>query len=133
MKGKLILPEVGKWVLDSFYHVYNTLGFGFLEKVYENALAKSLRKRGHHIHQQFPIKVFFEAEAVGDYYADIVADDIVIIEVKAAGAIHGAHEAQLVNYLRGTNIELGYLLNFGEKPEFRRKIFTNDRKEAFHV
>jgi len=72
--------------------------------------------------------VFFEDEMVGDYFADLIVDDHVVVEVKAAEGIHEAHEAQLLNYLRATEIEIGYLLNFGEKPEFRRKILTNDRK-----
>lgn len=132
MKSRLLFPEVGRRVLTAFYQVYNTLGFGFLEKVYENALASKLRKNGHYVQQQVPVRVYFEGEVIGNYFADIVVDKCVIIEVKAADALHEAHEAQLINYLRATSIELGFLINFGEKPEFRRKVFTNDRKEAFH-
>jgi GxxExxY protein len=132
MMGGLLYPEVGRQILTAFYQVYNTLGFGFLEKVYENALVQKLRNNGHHIRQQVPIKVYFEGQVIGDYFADIIVDNIVIIEVKAAEALHEAHEAQLTNYLRATNIELGFLVNFGEKPEFRRRIFTNDRKEAIN-
>lgn len=132
MKGRLLFPEVGRRVLTAFYQVYNTLGFGFLEKVYENALVNKLKKNGHYVQQQVPVKVYYEGEVIGNYFADIVVDKRVIIEVKAAEALHEAHEAQLINYLRATSIELGFLVNFGEKPEFRRKVFTNDRKEAFH-
>lgn len=132
MKEKLLFPTEGKEVLRVFFYVYNKLGYGFLEKVYENALVASFRRYGHAVRQQSPIKVYFDGCVVGDYVADIIIDDRIIIEVKAAEAIHEAHEAQLTNYLRATEIELGFVLNFGEKPEFRRRIFTNDRKEAFH-
>ncbi|MEX2116285.1 MAG: GxxExxY protein [Bacteroidota bacterium] len=88
MKSRLLFPEVGRRVLTAFYQVYNTLGFGFLEKVYENALANKLRKNGHYVQQQVPVKVYFEGEVIGNYFADIVVDKSVIIEVKAAEALH---------------------------------------------
>ena len=114
----------------AFYHVYNTLGYGFLEKVYENALAATLRKAGFEVVQQAPVKVFFEGVLVGEYFADLVVNSCIILEIKAAESIHSAHEAQLVNYLKATPIEVGLLFNFGQTPEFRRKLFTNDRKPA---
>jgi len=128
MKKELLHGGASDAILAAFYHVYNTLGHGFLEKVYENALALSLRKRGRKVSQQTHLTVFFEDEMVGDYFADLIVDDHVVVEVKAAEGIHEAHEAQLLNYLHATEIEIGLLLNFGEKPEFRRKILTNDRK-----
>jgi GxxExxY protein len=125
---KLLHAEETERIIKAFYHVYNTLGYGFLEKVYENALAIALRKQGLLANQQVPIKVFFEGALVGEYFADVEINSLVIVEVKACDSIHAAHEAQLVNYLKATTIEVGLLLNFGPKPEFRRKLFTNDRK-----
>jgi GxxExxY protein len=120
--------EVTDLILKAFYHVYNTLGYGFLEKVYRQALVVTLRKWGLRARPEVPIKVYFEGELVGEYFADLVVNDCVILELKAAEALCPSHEAQLVNYLRATDIEVGMLLNFGRKPEFRRKLFTNDRK-----
>ena len=124
----MLHEEITSEIINAFYHVYNTLGYGFLEKVYENALAKELAKRGHSVKQQVPIQVFYEGEAVGEYFADILIDDKVILELKAADEIAKAHEAQLVNYLKATDIQVGLLLNFGPKAEFKRKIFTKRRK-----
>lgn len=116
-------------IIQAFYKVYNTLGFGFLEKVYQNSLLIEMRSMGFHCESQFPIKVYYDKYQVGDYYADIIVDNIIIIENKAAEALCEEHEFQLINYLKATEIEIGLLLNFGKKPEFKRKIFTNDRKK----
>jgi GxxExxY protein len=124
----LLHADATERIIKAFYHVYNTLGYGFLEKVYENALLITLRKMGLKVEQQRPIKVYFEAEPVGDYVADLVVADRVILELKAAEAIAEAHKAQLLNYLKATDIEVGLVLNFGPKAEFRRKVFSNDRK-----
>ena len=115
-------------ILEVYYHVYNTLGYGFLEKVYENALIISLKKKGLYPARQVPLKVYFESELVGDYFADIIVNDSVIVEIKAAESLHPSHEAQLLNYLKATEIEVGLLLNFGEKPEFKRRIYSNNLK-----
>lgn len=115
-------------IIGAFFRVYNRLGYGFLEKVYERALAIELREKGLRVVCQKPVKVFYEGRMVGDYFADLVVEDSVIVELKAAETLHPAHEAQLVNYLRATEIEVGLLLNFGTKPQFSRKVFTNDKK-----
>jgi GxxExxY protein len=115
-------------ILKCFYKVYNTLGFGFLEKVYQNSLLLELKKQGFHCESQKPIKVRYENTIVGDYYADIIVDECIILELKAMESLCEEHEYQLINYLKATEIELGLLLNFGKKPEFKRKIFTNDNK-----
>lgn len=115
-------------IIGAFFRVYNRLGYGFLEKVYERALAIELREIGLRVACQKPVKVFYGGRMVGDYFADLVVEDSVIVELKAAEALHPAHEAQLVNYLRATEIEVGLLLNFGTKPQFSRKLFTNDKK-----
>ncbi len=110
-------------ILRTFFDVYNKLGYGFLEKVYENALAFALRKQGYKVEQQLAIKVFYEGCIVGEYFADILINDIVIVEIKVASEIAKIHEMQLVNYLKATGKEIGLLLNFGPKAECRRKIY----------
>ena len=122
--------ELTDTILNAFYKVYNTLGAGFLEKVYENALSVELRRRGLTVIQQAPIEVYYEGVVVGEYVADVVVEQKVIVEVKAAEALAPQHEAQLLNYLRGTSIDVGLLLNFGPKPEFKRKVYDVARKES---
>ena len=116
-------------IIAAFYEVYNTLGYGFLERVYQNALYLELLSRGFKCEAHRQIKVYFKGKEVGVYYADIVVNDCIILELKANENLCPEHEAQLLNYLKSTEIEIGLLLNFGERPQVRRKIFTNDRKE----
>lgn len=125
--SKLLHSEITGTVLEYFFKVYNTLGYGFLEKVYERALIIELQKAGLHCASQQPIKVFYEGDEVGEYYADIIVENCVIVELKAAEALREEHEYQLINYLKATEIEVGLLLNFGKKPQYRRKIFSNNR------
>ena len=120
--------QITEEIIRCFYKVYNSLGFGFLEKVYENAMIKELRKNNFKAEKQIPIKVFYEGDVVGEYFADIIVEDIVIVELKAAESIIDEHELQLINYLKATEIEVGLLLNFGKKPEIRRKVFSNESK-----
>ena len=120
--------EITRSILQAFYQVYNTLGYGFLEKVYENALAHELCQQGMAVQQQRPIEVYYDGVCVGQYFADLCVEDVVIVEIKAAEVLRPEHEAQLLNYLKATSVEVGLLLNFGPKPAFARKIFTNDRK-----
>ena len=129
MEGKDMLhSNITERIIQAFYKVNNSLRFGFLEKVYENAMAIELRKLGCTVEQQHNIKVYYEGQEVGDYYADLLVEDLVIVELKAAESLRDEHEAQLINYLKATKIEIGLLLNFGKEAEFKRKIFTNDRK-----
>ena len=125
---KLLHEELTNSIIKTFYDVYNELGFGFLEKVYQNALFIELRSRGFKVEAQKQIKVNYKTFEVGEYYADIIVNDLVILELKAAECLVKEFEAQLINYLRGTNIEVGLLLNFGKKPEFIRKVYENKRK-----
>ncbi len=118
--------ELTSEIINSFYKVYNTLGHGFLEKVYENAMLIELRKRGIVCEKQKQIKVYYEGEQVGDYYADITTDQKVILELKAAKGLSEENELQLINYLKATDMEVGLLLNFGKKSEFVRKVYSND-------
>ncbi|MCW3078974.1 GxxExxY protein [Segetibacter sp.] len=115
-------------ILKSFYKVYNTLGYGFLEKVYQNSLLLELVHQDLSVQKQRQINVFYLGQQVGEYYADLIVNDVVIIELKAHECIIEEHENQLVNYLEATEIEVGLLLNFGPKPEFKRKVFENQRK-----
>jgi GxxExxY protein len=122
--------EITDVVIKLFYKVYNELGFGFLEKVYQNALFMELSANGFEVEPQKQIKVYYNGRQVGDYYADIIVNDLVILELKATERLLQENEFQLINYLRATNIEVGLLLNFGVKPEVKRKAFSNDRKKS---
>ncbi|MCA0389059.1 MAG: GxxExxY protein [Bacteroidetes bacterium] len=124
----MLYGDLTEDIIGAFYDVNNSLGHGFLERVYENALALELRSVGMIIEQQKPIKVYYKKQIVGEYFADIIVNDLVILELKVVDKILREHEAQLLNYLRATDIEVGLLLNFGTNAEFRRKYYTNDRK-----
>jgi len=115
-------------IIGAFYTVYNSLGYGFLEKVYENALAIELRALGLKVEQQARIAVYYAGEVVGEYYADLLINDTVILELKATRTIAPEHEAQLLNYLKATPFEVGLLLNFGPEPQIKRKTYDNERK-----
>jgi GxxExxY protein len=118
--------DITKKIIKAFYKVYNTLGYGFLEKVYENALFIELRAIGLFVEKQKQIKVYYEGKEVGEYFADLIVADCVIVELKAAESLCEEHGFQLINYLKATEIEVGLLLNFGKKPEFTRKVFSNE-------
>ena len=120
--------ELTEKIINIFYRVYNKLGYGFLERIYENAMMIEFKRESIPAVSQSAIKVFYEDEIIGEYFADILVDDKVIVEIKAAKNLVVENEAQLLNYLKATNIEVGLLLNFGPKPEVKRKVFDNDRK-----
>jgi len=111
-------------IIKCFYKVYNTLGYGFLEKVYENAMFLELKNLGLFVEKQKRINVYYENQLVGEYYADLIVSESVIVELKAAEALCEEHEFQLINYLKATEIEVGLLLNFGKSPQFKRKVFS---------
>jgi GxxExxY protein len=116
-------------ILQVFFKiVYPQLGYGFLEKVYENAMCIALLSLDMQVQPQLKIPVYFQSQIVGEYYADLLVEETIIVELKAASQITNEHEAQLLNYLRATPYEVGLLLNFGPKLEFRRKVFDNSRK-----
>ncbi len=127
--NELLHQELSGRIINCFFTVYNTLGYGFLEKVYENAMMIELRKNGIKAQKQKPIRVFYERESVGIYFADIIVENLIILELKAHEYVAAESELQLINYLKATDKEVGLLFNFGKKPEFRRKIFTNDLKK----
>jgi GxxExxY protein len=120
--------QLTEQIIKGFYTVYRALGYGFLEKVYENSLAIELRKMRLEVVQQAEIKVYYAGVVVGEYYADLLVADAVIVEIKAVRALLKEHEAQLLNYLKATPYEVGLLLNFGPKPEIKRKVYDNERK-----
>lgn len=115
-------------ILKIFFEVYNELGYGFLERVYQNALFYELESNGFQVEAQKKIKVYYKEIEVGEYYADIIVNDLVILELKASEYLMEAYEFQLINYLKSTDIEVGLLLNFGKKPEFIRKVYQNYKK-----
>ena len=123
---KYIHKELTENIISCFYTVYNNLGFGFLEKIYEKSLVIELESAGLKTETQKPIKVFYKNNLVGDFYSDIIVNDKVIIEIKAVETLIKEHEFQLINYLKASEYETGLLLNFGKKPEVRRKIYTNN-------
>ena len=125
---ELLHKNITDIILKSYYKVFNNLGYGFLEKVYENALFYELKKQGLVCEKQKTIKVYYDEIQVGEYYADIIVNECIIIELKAAESLAEEHEFQLINYLKATDIEVGLLLNFGKNPQFKRKIFTNNKK-----
>ncbi len=121
--------DISKKIIGAFYEVYNELGHGFLESVYEPAMVIALAQAGLTVNVQVPIAVYFRGRQVGDFKADILVNNAVLVELKAVKTLDSAHEAQLLNYLRGTLIEVGLLLNFGPRPEFKRLAFDNERKQ----
>ena len=117
-------------ILRVFYDVYNELGHGFLESVYHRALVFALKTKGLKVCSRVAIPVWFRGERVGQFEADVLVEDCVLLELKAARWLDSSHRAQLMNYLKATEIEVGLLLNFGEKPEFKRVIFDNLKKRG---
>ena len=128
MNTDLKYHKLTEHIIKIFYKVYNKLGYGFLEKVYENAMVYEFIKDRIPVVSQYPIKVFYEKEVVGEYFADLLVADKIIVEIKAVRTLALENEAQLLNYLKATNIEVGLLLNFGSRPEIKRKVFDNSKK-----
>lgn len=122
--------ELSQKIIKVFYQVYNELGYGFLERVYQNAMYLALKQEGLEVEAQRKVKVWFRGFEIGEYFPDLIVNNCVIIELKAAECLIEEHEAQLLNYLRGTAIEVGLLLNFGKKPEIRRKVYDNEIKKT---
>ena len=125
--------ELTETIIGVFYEVYNELGHGFLESVYEKAFEVALNSKGLNVLRQIEVPVWFRENKVGDFVADMLVNKCVLLELKAARTLDSSHEAQLLNYLRATEIEVGLLFNFGIKPEFRRLAFDNSRKQVQRV
>ena len=120
--------EITEQIIKAFYKVYNTLGYGFLERVYLNALLIELTEMGLKAETNKRVFVYYKDRIVGDYIADMTVEDIVICELKANESLSEENENQLINYLKATEMEVGLLLNFGRRPEIRRKVYDNDKK-----
>ena len=116
-------------IIGVFYDVYNELGRGFLESTYAESMVVALESAGFAVARELPVPVWFRGRKVGQYFADMMVESAVLLELKAARTLESAHEAQLVHYLRATEIEVGLLLNFGQRPQFRRLLFDNERKK----
>lgn len=128
MSDNLKHSEVTNLIIKAYYQVYNKLGYGFMEKIYHRAMILELQNYLTDVVSQKNLKVYYEGVEIGNYYADLVVNGCVIVELKAVGTITTEHEVQLVNYLKASNIEVGIILNFGPEPEFKRRVFTNDKK-----
>ncbi len=123
MTNEYLHSDLTKVILRAFYNVYNKLGYGFLESVYQNAMLLELKKLGLSCEKEKAVKVYYDNEIVGSFFADIIVEAKVIIELKAVSKIVAKHEVQLVNYLKGTSLKVGLLLNFGHEPETKRKVW----------
>jgi GxxExxY protein len=115
-------------ILRAFFQVHKEMGFGFAEKVYESALEVLLKELGLNAERQKEIRVYYHGRRVGEYKADMIVNGVVLLEIKSVEKLVDAHDAQLLNYLKSTEIEVGLLLNFGHQAEFHRKIYDNSRK-----
>lgn len=122
--------ELTELIIGVFFDVYNELGYGFLESVYRRSLQLALREKALKVEAEVAVPVFFRGVNVGDFRADLVVNDCILLELKTAETIVIAHEAQLLNYLRATALEVGLILNFGPKAQVRRLLFDNERKLA---
>jgi GxxExxY protein len=124
----LLHEELTEDILNAFYEVYNDLGYGFLEKVYQNALFYELKERAYEVIPQQRCPVYYKGKEVGEYFSDMVVEGLVILELKAVDSIIDVHKKQLQNYLKASSIEVGLILNFGKKPSFHRSVFFNEAK-----
>jgi GxxExxY protein len=115
-------------IIRVFYDVYNDLGYGFLEKVYSLAMAVALKDAGLSFNREVAIPVWFRDTQVGDYRADFLIENLVIVEIKAMRALDVVHASQVTNYLKATDLEVGLLFNFGPTPMFKRIVFSSERK-----
>lgn len=125
---KVVLPELSHRIIGWFYDVYNELGSGFLERVYQRALTNVLASRGISVQREVPLDVHFRGATIGEYRADLIVENTIIVECKAGDHLAPQHSAQLLNYLKATSRPLGILLNFGAKPTFKRVVLTNTRR-----
>jgi GxxExxY protein len=129
-KPLLLYSELTEQILGVYYDVYNEIGHGFLESVYANCMAIALTEARLDVQRELPIPVWFRTQQVGQFRADLLVNQRVLLELKAVQALDRSHEAQILNYLRATELEVGLILNFGgTKPQFRRLVFENEKKK----
>ena len=120
--------DLSEKIIKVFYQVHTEFGYGFSEKVYQKVFGIALRENGLKVDEQIPIKVYYHGQVVGEFFGDMLVNEVILLELKAANALLDEHEAQLLNYLKATTIEVGYVLNFGKSATFKRKVYDNDRK-----
>lgn len=125
--------ELTRTIIQIFYEVYNELGHGFLESAYQEAMLIALRQKDVTVEAQRPLPVWFRGGKIGDFRPDLIVDDAVVAELKAARALEPVHEAQLLNYLRASELEFGLLLNFGPVPKIKRMVFANEKKKNLRL
>lgn len=129
----MLHEKISKKAIESFFEVYNKLGYGFLEAVYQNSMLIQLKKHRAVAEKERHIEVYFDGQRVGNYFADIIVDETIILELKTSERMNEQHKFQLINYLKASNIEVGLLMNFGKVPEFKRVILTNDQKTLLPI
>ena len=120
--------DLSEKVIKVFYQVHTELGYGFSEKIYQKAFGIAMREIGLKVDEQVAIKVYYHGQVVGEYFADLLVNEVILLELKSVNSILDEHEAQLLNYLKATEIEVGYVMNFGKSATFKRKVFDNERK-----
>ncbi|HLA86633.1 MAG TPA: GxxExxY protein [Anaerolineales bacterium] len=125
-------PELSDKIIKIFYEVHNELGYGFSEKIYLKAFKIALQAIGLKVDDRVPINVYFRGQLISELYADLIVSDLIMLELKSVSQIIDEHEAQLLNYLKSTKIEVGYVMNFGKSATFKRKVFDNDRKGSLN-
>lgn len=130
MNAEMKHRDLTRVVIGTFFEVYNELGHGFLESVYQNSLHIALEAKGLRVCCKIDVPVWFRGKQVGNFEADVLVDNCLLLELEAVRSLDSAHQAQLLNYLRATDIEVGLLLNFGLKPDFKRMVFDNSRKTS---
>ena len=127
--GNLLHKNLSDTILKIYFEVYNGLGYGFLEKVCQDAMYLELKSQGYKVKAQKQIKVYYKSQLIGDYFADLLIENSIILEPKACRCLLDEHKSQLLNYLKATDVKIGLVLNFETTPEFKRSIYTNDRKK----
>ena len=128
--SQLLARDLSEKIIGIYYEVYNEIGYGFLESVYGNCMYLALSEAGLKVEREIPIPVWFRGKDVGSFKADLIVNDCILLELKSVKRLDRTHEAQILNYLRGTSLEVGLLMNFGApKPEFRRLAFSNENKK----
>jgi GxxExxY protein len=125
--------ELTQVILGAFYEVYNELGHGFLESVYQEAMLIVLRQKGTAVESRSPLPVWFRGEKIGDFRADVIVGNAVIVELKAGRDLEPVHDAHLLNYLRACELGVGLLLNFGPAPKIKPLVFANEKKKNLRL
>jgi GxxExxY protein len=122
--------ELTERIIGAFYTVYHDLGHGFLESIYQKAFTVVLEESGLAFREQMPIHISYRGVDLGEFRADLVIESVVLVELKAVRMLESAHDKQVLNYLKATNLEVGLLCNFGPRPQVRRLVLDNERKDA---